>query len=81
MLNYKGCAKCASKELREAHVEQEEDDGLVTLRKFQHECEQCGHAVAEHLFTLEIDEELEAHLMEMRCALCGIGDCEYQYGF
>ena len=47
-----------------------DDDGNETI-VFKHVCEYCGHVVAEHNYSVTVDEGTQMHVYEMHCMLCG----------
>ena len=71
-LNFNHCNNCLKKEKIQIKdkTQYEDDDGVETV-KYQHICELCGHVVATHEYTFQVDSGYQEY--EMNCELCGFG--------
>ena len=77
VLNFRGCARCGSRQRPRAvahtREEDEDDDEVSEEITFRHVCATpgCGHVIAEHFYRYRGDDRLQTYLME--CVLCGFG--------
>ena len=71
-LNLKPCHACGQRCMTKAvPVEStSEEDGSEHIR-YKHVCEYCGHVLAEHEYSVTVNEERRMHVYEMHCMLCG----------
>ncbi|XP_046847438.1 protein Churchill-like [Xenia sp. Carnegie-2017] len=70
--NYRQCVSCYKKaNILITNRRQDEDEDGMEIIEYQHVCEKCGHIIASHEYTFQVNGNYQEY--EMNCKLCGFG--------